>query len=91
MIRIHATNFGFETALRCSTKKGQYFVEPHLHQFPEIVLVREGALDVIIDGKKEKTSRPFFFAIDFIAAIKDRDAYLRALEYRFLQAPQALD
>ncbi len=53
MPTVHVSNFGFDTALRCSTKKGQYFIEPHLHQFSEIVYVKEGELSVTVDGIKE--------------------------------------
>ena len=44
-------------ALRCSTKKGQYHVEPHIHQFSEIVFVKEGSLNVIVDGHEELASK----------------------------------
>lgn len=54
MIRIHSSNFGINTALRCSTKKGQYYVEPHIHQFPEIVYVKEGYLHATVDGTEER-------------------------------------
>ena len=53
MIRVHYSNFGINTALRCSTKKGQYYVEPHIHQFSEIVYVKAGSLRVTTDGKDE--------------------------------------
>ena len=53
MIRVHSSNFGINTALRCSTKKGQYYVEPHIHQFSEIVYVKEGYLCATVDGSEE--------------------------------------
>ena len=53
MLRVHASNFGMNTALRCSTKKGQYYVEPHIHQFSEIVFVKEGTLKATVDGREE--------------------------------------
>ena len=53
MLKIHASNFGMNTALRCSTKKGQYYVEPHIHQFSEIVFVKEGILKATVDGIEE--------------------------------------
>lgn len=53
MPTVHVSNFGFDTALRCSTKKGQYFIEPHLHQFSEIVFVKAGELSVTVDGVTE--------------------------------------
>ncbi len=45
------------TALRCSTKKGQYYVEPHIHQFSEIVFVKEGTLRATVDGKEEEARK----------------------------------
>ena len=53
MIRVHVSNFGMNTALRCSTKKGQYYVEPHIHQFSEIVYVKEGTLRATVEGSEE--------------------------------------
>lgn len=57
MIRVHVSNFGMNTALRCSTKKGQYYVEPHIHQFSEIVFVKNGTLKVTTDGLCEVARR----------------------------------
>ena len=54
MIRVHSSNFGINTALRCSTKKGQYYVEPHIHQFSEIVYVKNGSLCATVDGTEER-------------------------------------
>ena len=53
MINIHSSNFGTESAVRCTTKKGAYYTEPHIHQFPEIVLVKSGTLSVTVDGRTE--------------------------------------
>jgi methylphosphotriester-DNA--protein-cysteine methyltransferase len=53
MIGVQVSNFGFESALRCTTKNGQYFIGEHIHQFSEIVLVREGEILVTVDGKEE--------------------------------------
>ena len=56
MVKVHVSNFGINTALRCSTKKGQYYVEPHIHQFSEIVYVKEGTLKAAVDGTEEFAS-----------------------------------
>ena len=53
MINIHSSNFGTESALRCATKKGAYYTEPHIHQFPEIVLVNGGTIDLTVDSRRE--------------------------------------
>lgn len=53
MLGVQASNFGFESAVRCTTKKGQYFINEHIHQFSEIVLVREGEIEVTVDGRTE--------------------------------------
>ena len=53
MIGVQVSNFGFESALRCTTKNGQYFIGEHIHQFSEMVLVRDGELEVTVDGKTE--------------------------------------
>ncbi|MBE6536372.1 MAG: AraC family transcriptional regulator [Ruminococcaceae bacterium] len=67
LTRIHTTNFGFNAALRCSIKKGQYYVEPHIHQFSEIVLVKKGTLAVTVDGKRETANEGDFV---FISAFR---------------------
>lgn len=53
MLRVHLTNFGMNTSLKCGTKKGQYYIEPHIHQFFEIVFIKEGILKVTVDGTEE--------------------------------------
>ena len=53
MLRVHVSNFGVNTALRCGTKKGQYYVESHIHQFSEIVFVKAGTLTATVDGTEE--------------------------------------
>ena len=53
MLRVLISNFGMNSALRCSTKKGQYSVEAHIHQFSEIVFVKQGTLTATVDGVKE--------------------------------------
>jgi len=49
MIRVQTENFGMQTTLKCATKKGPWHVEKHIHQFWEIILVREGELTVEAD------------------------------------------
>ena len=46
MIRVQTENFGMQTTLKCATKKGPWHVEKHIHQFWEIIFVREGELTV---------------------------------------------
>lgn len=53
MLRVHVSNFGTNTSLRTGTKKGQYYIEPHIHQFSEIVFVKEGSLQVTVEGTEE--------------------------------------
>lgn len=50
---VQVSNFGGNTALKTCTKKGQYYVIPHIHQFSEIIFVKEGSLKVTIDGIEE--------------------------------------
>jgi len=57
LLKVHTSNFGMNTALRCATKKGQYYVEPHIHQFSVIVFVKEGSLSATVDGVKEEARK----------------------------------
>ncbi|MBE6536784.1 MAG: AraC family transcriptional regulator [Ruminococcaceae bacterium] len=52
-MQVHFKNFGSKTAMRCGFQSGQYNYPAHIHQFPEIVYVSEGSLEVTIDGKRE--------------------------------------
>ncbi len=52
-MQVHFKNFGSKTALRCGFNSGQYNFPSHIHQFPEIVYVSEGELEVTIDGVTE--------------------------------------
>ena len=57
MIVVQGSNFGARSAIKCSVKTGKYFVESHIHQFSEVVLVRDGSLTVTVDGKTEIAKR----------------------------------
>lgn len=52
-MQVHHKNFGSKTAIRCGFLSGEYNFPSHIHQFPEIVYVSEGSLEVTIDGKTE--------------------------------------
>ena len=52
-MQVHYKNFGSKTALRCGFQSGQYNFPTHIHQFPEIVYVKEGSLEITLDGVKE--------------------------------------
>lgn len=61
-MQVHYKNFGSKTALRCGFLSGQYNFANHIHQFAEIVYVKEGSLEVTIDDKTE-LMHPGDFAI----------------------------
>ncbi len=46
-------NFGPKTALRCGFLAGIYDFRAHIHQFPEIVYVKEGEMLLTVDGVTE--------------------------------------
>lgn len=52
-MQVHHKNFGSKTAIRCGFLSGQYNFPAHIHQFPELVYVSEGSLEVTVDGKTE--------------------------------------
>lgn len=52
-MQVHYKNFGSKTAIRCGFQSGQYNFPTHIHQFPEIVYVSEGSLEVTVDGRTE--------------------------------------
>jgi len=52
-MQVHYKNFGSKTAIRCGFQSGQYNFPTHIHQFPEILYVKEGSLKVTVDGKTE--------------------------------------
>lgn len=53
-MQVHHKNFGSKTALRCGFLKGIYDYPSHIHQFPEIIYVKEGSLTITVDGVSEK-------------------------------------
>ena len=52
-MQVHFKNFGSKTAIRCGFRSGQYNFPEHIHQFPEIVYVKDGELEITVDGAKE--------------------------------------
>ena len=52
MIRVQTENYGNQSTIKCTTKKGPYHVERHIHQFWELVYVRDGSLSFTVDGYK---------------------------------------
>ena len=48
-MQVHFKNFGAKTAVRCGFVEGQYNYTPHIHQFPEIIYVEEGEMDIVTD------------------------------------------
>ncbi len=49
-MQVHHKNFGAKTSVRCGFLEGIYTFPEHIHQFPEIVYVKEGELVVTVDG-----------------------------------------
>ena len=52
-MQVHHKNFGSKTSLRCGFLDGIYTFPEHIHQFPEIVYVKDGELEITVDGKTE--------------------------------------
>lgn len=52
-MQVHHANFGSKTAIRCGWLCGNYTLASHIHQFPEIVYVREGSMNITVDDKTE--------------------------------------
>lgn len=52
-MQVHYKNFGSKTAIRCGWLSGEYNFPTHIHQFPEIIYVSEGSLEVTVDGVSE--------------------------------------
>ncbi|MBR2650458.1 MAG: helix-turn-helix domain-containing protein [Clostridia bacterium] len=50
---VQTSNFGESRAIRASLHCGVYDFREHIHQFPEIILVLEGELEIIVDGRVE--------------------------------------
>ena len=45
-------NFGNDLVLRCGHKENQHNSGDHIHQFCEFVLVRDGEIEITVDGKR---------------------------------------
>ncbi len=56
-MQIHHKNFGAKTSVRCGFLDGIYTFPEHIHQFPEIVYVKDGELEVTVDGVSETMRR----------------------------------
>jgi len=50
-MQVHHKNFGSKTAIRCGFRLGKYDFPEHIHQFPEIVYVLDGEMELTVDGK----------------------------------------
>lgn len=57
MIIVQESNFSTASAIKCSSKSGKYSLGEHIHQFSEIVFVKEGSLNVTVDGKTETANK----------------------------------
>lgn len=53
-MQVHYKNFGAKTSLRCGFLEGDYTFPEHIHQYPEIVFVEDGELEITVDGEAEK-------------------------------------
>jgi AraC-like DNA-binding protein len=52
-MQVHHANFGSKTAIRCGSRREKYNMASHIHQFPEIVYVKEGSLEITVDDVTE--------------------------------------
>lgn len=57
MLQIQISNFDNAYTFRSHIKVGQYRMWEHLHQNSELVFVREGSIDVNVDGKMERANK----------------------------------
>ena len=53
---IQLQNFGYNSSIKSTFHEGRYECIERLHQFPEIVYVYEGSVDITVDGKLEKAN-----------------------------------
>lgn len=53
-MQVHYKNFGAKTSVRCGFLEGNYTFPEHIHQYPEIVFVEAGELEITVDGVTEK-------------------------------------
>jgi AraC-like DNA-binding protein len=54
MLQIQTSNFITDRSLRSTTKIGRYAIGNHIHQNTEIVFVKDGYIDVTVDGVSER-------------------------------------
>lgn len=52
-MQVHHKNFGSKTSLRCGFLQGEYTFPEHIHQFPEIVYVKDGSMRITVDDQTE--------------------------------------
>ena len=52
-VYIQSSNFGAKTVQRCAYKSGKYNLCAHMHQFSEVMFVKEGEIEVTVDGVTE--------------------------------------
>ena len=52
-MQVHHKNFGSKTALRCGFRAERYIYPEHIHQFPEIIYVTDGEMEITVEGNKE--------------------------------------
>lgn len=53
---IQLQNFGYNSSIKSMYYDGVYECVERIHQFPEIVLVMEGEVEITVDGKTERAS-----------------------------------
>lgn len=56
-MQVHHKNFGSKTAIRCGFRAERYNYPEHIHQFPEIIYVTDGEMDITVDGNTEKMKK----------------------------------
>jgi len=59
-MQVHYKNFGAKTSVRCGFLEGDYTFPEHIHQYPEIVFVEDGELEITVDGATEKMGKGDF-------------------------------
>lgn len=57
MLQIQTSNFDNAYTFRSHNKVGCYRMREHLHQNSELIFVRDGSIDVTVDGKTERASK----------------------------------
>ena len=56
-MQVHHKNFGSKTSIRCGFINGLYNYPEHIHQFPEIVYVKDGSMQITVDDKTETMAK----------------------------------